>query len=118
MRHTGGVSQGAPGVWQGLRAAAPPAVPELLLYQAGPGTGLWDASGGAYHSDRPPPFWSFAWAGGQALARHLLDHPELVRGRHVLDVGAGSGLVAIAAARAGASRVRAAEIDPDAVAAI
>jgi predicted nicotinamide N-methyase len=101
-----------------LRAAAPPAVPEILIYQAGPRTGLWDATGGEYRSDQPPPFWAFAWAGGQALARHLLDHPDLVRGRHVLDVGAGSGLVAIAAARAGATRVRAAEIDPDALVAI
>jgi predicted nicotinamide N-methyase len=79
---------------------------------------LWDATGGGYHSDRPPPFWAFAWAGGQALARYLTDHPDLVRGRHVLDVGAGCGLAAIAAARAGASPVRAVEIDPDAVDAI
>jgi len=100
-----------------LRAAAPPAVPEILLYAADPGTGLFEPTGG-YRSEQPPPFWAFAWAGGQALARHLLDHPDLVRDREVLDVGAGSGLVAIAAAKAGASRVRAAEIDPDAIAAI
>jgi predicted nicotinamide N-methyase len=66
----------------------------------------------------PPPYWAFAWAGGQALARHVLDHPELVRGRDVLDFGAGSGLLAIAAARAGARSVVAAEIDPVAAAAI
>ena len=60
----------------------------------------------------PPPFWAFAWAGGQALARFVLDHPEVVAGRRVLDFAAGSGLVAIAAARAGAARVEAADIDP------
>ena len=66
----------------------------------------------------PPPFWAFPWAGGQALARYLLDHPGQVRGRTVLDFAAGSGLVAIAAARAGAAVVRAAETDPLAIAAI
>jgi predicted nicotinamide N-methyase len=66
----------------------------------------------------PPPFWAFAWAGGQALARHVTDHPELVRGRRALDFASGSGLVAIAAARAGASAVEASEIDPFAQAAI
>jgi predicted nicotinamide N-methyase len=59
----------------------------------------------------PPPFWAFAWAGGQALARHVLDHPTTVAGRRVLDLGAGSGLVAIAAARAGAAAVTACDID-------
>jgi len=103
-----------------VRIAAGPAVavPEVLIHQADPRSGLWDAAGGEYRSDQPPPFWAFVWAGGQALARYLLDHPETVRGRHVLDIGAGSGIVAIAAALAGAARVRAAEIDPDAVAAI
>jgi predicted nicotinamide N-methyase len=66
----------------------------------------------------PPPFWAFAWAGGQALARYLLDHPAEVAGRSVLDFGAGSGLVAIAAAKAGAARVLAAETDHFAAAAI
>ena len=65
-----------------------------------------------------PPFWAFAWAGGQALARHIGDHPDLVRGRLTLDFASGSGLVAIAAARAGAARVEASEIDPFALAAI
>src|SRR6185437_8441097 len=60
----------------------------------------------------PPPFWAFAWAGGQALARYLLDNPEIVAGREVLDLCSGSGMVAIAAAKAGAARVVAAEIDP------
>jgi predicted nicotinamide N-methyase len=66
----------------------------------------------------PPPFWAFAWAGGQALARYLLDHPKQVAGRCVLDFGSGSGLVAIAAAKAGAAQVLAAEIDHFAAAAI
>ncbi len=60
----------------------------------------------------PPPFWAFAWAGGQALARYILDHPELVRGKRVVDVASGSGLVAIAAMKAGAHSVLAADIDP------
>src|SRR6202035_811312 len=66
----------------------------------------------------PPPFWAFAWAGGQALARYLLDNPGAVAGREVLDIGSGSGIVAIAAAMAGAGRVVAAEIDHFAAAAI
>ena len=66
----------------------------------------------------PPPFWAFAWAGGQALARHVADCPELVRSKHVLDFASGSGLVAIAAAKAGAARVEASEIDAFALAAI
>ena len=66
----------------------------------------------------PPPFWAFAWAGGQALARYILDHPEIVRGRRVLDFASGSGLVAIAAARAGAAASTACDIDAFAIAAI
>jgi predicted nicotinamide N-methyase len=66
----------------------------------------------------PPPFWAFAWAGGQALARHVLDHPDLVAGRRVLDLASGSGLVAVAAAMAGAARVVASDVDPLAAAAI
>ena len=66
----------------------------------------------------PPPFWAFAWAGGQALARYIADHPEIVAGRRVLDFASGSGLVAIAAAKAGAAQVEASEIDPFALAAI
>ena len=94
-------------------------VPEIRLYQADDPVGLWERielkSGEA---DQDPPFWAFAWAGGQALARYLLDHPETVRGRHVIDIASGSGLVAIAAARAGAATVTAYDIDPLAVAAI
>lgn len=95
-----------------------PYVPEVSIFQAPAGTGLWDASGGAYHSDRPPPFWAFPWAGGQALARYVLDHSDVVANRMVLDFGAGSGLVALAAAYGGAAAVRAVEIDPEAVEAI
>ena len=61
--------------------------------------------------EEAPPFWAFAWAGGQALARHVLDHPQLVRGRRVLDLATGSGIVAIAAARAGALHVVASDSD-------
>jgi predicted nicotinamide N-methyase len=98
--------------------AAPPLVPEIQLYLASEITPLWHATEASLAKNQlPPPYWAFAWAGGQALARHILDHPALVRGRTVLDFGAGSGLVAIAAAMAGA-RVTAAEIDPFATAAI
>ena len=98
--------------------AAPPLVPEIQLYLANEITPLWHATEASLAKDQlPPPYWAFAWAGGQALARHILDHPALVRGRTVLDFGAGSGLVAIAAAMAGA-RVTAAEIDAFATAAI
>jgi predicted nicotinamide N-methyase len=93
-------------------------VPEIVLHQADDPIGLWELNEGEYRSEQPPPFWAFAWAGGQALARYVLDHPEVVRGRRVLDLAAGSGLVAIAAARAGAAHVRAVEIDPLAIAAI
>ena len=95
-----------------------PFVPEIRLHQAGEPIGLWELTEGEYHSEQPPPFWAFAWAGGQALARYLLDNPTAVTGRQVLDIASGSGLVAIAAARAGAARVRAVDIDPVAVAAI
>jgi predicted nicotinamide N-methyase len=90
-----------------------PFVPEIRLLTAAEPFGLWD------RSDRDaPPFWAFPWAGGQALARHVLDNPALVRGRRVLDAASGSGLVAIAAAKAGAASVVAGDIDPNAVAAI
>jgi predicted nicotinamide N-methyase len=94
-----------------------PLAPEISLHLAGGGVGLFDGTGGAFSSDVPPPFWLFVWAGGQALARHVLDHPEIVRGRTVLDVASGSGVAAIAAGRAGAARVTALDVDPLAVAA-
>jgi len=99
--------------------AAPPLVPEIRLYLATEVTPIWHATEQSLVRDAlPPPYWAFAWAGGQALARYLLDHPETVAGREVLDIGSGSGIVAIAAAKAGASRVVAAEIDSFAAAAI
>jgi predicted nicotinamide N-methyase len=99
--------------------AAPPLVPEIRLHLATEVTPLWQATEKTLAGNAlPPPFWAFAWAGGQALARYLLDNPEVVRGREVLDIGSGSGIVAIAAAKAGASRVIAAEIDHFAAAAI
>jgi len=92
---------------------SPPHVPEIRLHLADEAHDLWlktedelDALG------LPPPFWAFAWAGGQGLARHILDNPDLVKGKSVLDFASGSGLVAIAARRAGASCVSAADIDP------
>jgi len=100
-----------------VRAAS--AVPEIVLHQADDAIGLWErtelAAGGA---QLPPPFWAFAWAGGQAVARYLLDHPDVVHGRRVLDLAAGGGVTAIAAALAGASAVTATEIDPAAVEAL
>jgi predicted nicotinamide N-methyase len=99
--------------------AAPSILPELKLHLATEITPIWQASEVSLaEANVDPPFWAFAWAGGQALARHVLDRPESVRGRRVLDFGAGSGMLAIVAARAGAARVRAAEIDPIACCAI
>ncbi|HVB18543.1 MAG TPA: 50S ribosomal protein L11 methyltransferase, partial [Stellaceae bacterium] len=98
---------------------SPPLVPEIRLYLATEVTPIWQATEESLaRFGTPPPFWAFAWAGGQALARYLLDHPDIVAGREVLDIGSGSGIVAIAAAMAGARRVTAAEIDPFAAAAI
>jgi predicted nicotinamide N-methyase len=93
------------------RLAPVPFVPEIALHQADEPIELWEKTEQA-GVEQPPPFWAFAWAGGQALARHLLDHPSLVAGRSVLDLATGSGLVAVAAARAGATPVTANDIDP------
>ncbi|BDG10714.1 class I SAM-dependent methyltransferase [Anaeromyxobacter paludicola] len=89
-----------------------PLCPELTLYTATEMTSLWHATAAELRGWDDSPFWAFPWAGGQALARHVLDHPALVRGRRVLDFASGSGLVGLAAARAGAARVVAADIDP------
>jgi predicted nicotinamide N-methyase len=98
---------------------APPLVPEIRLHLATEVTPLWQATETSLSRfGTPPPFWAFAWAGGQALARYIIDHPESVAGRDVLDLASGSGMVAIAAAKAGARRVIAADIDPFAAAAI
>ncbi|MER8894936.1 50S ribosomal protein L11 methyltransferase [Mesorhizobium sp. M0676] len=113
-----------------LRLAPVPALREIQLYTAHSGSGLrrlveWrvhgpeDGSQTKEHEAEPqPPYWAYAWAGGAVLARYILDHPQSVAGRRVLDLGAGSGLVGIAAAKAGASAVIAAEIDRNGVAAI
>jgi predicted nicotinamide N-methyase len=95
------------------RPAHPSLVPEVSLLVATDVVALWEA----IESERgiaptEPPFWAAAWPGGQALARHVLDAPSVVAGRSVLDLGSGSGLVAVAAALAGARRVVASEVDP------
>ncbi|GLR65543.1 nicotinamide N-methylase [Acidocella aquatica] len=94
-------------------------VPGIKIYLACEITPLWQASEEfLQHHGMAPPFWAFAWPGSEALARHITDHPELVRGLRVLDFAAGCGLAALAARRAGAAQVDAAEIDPLAGAAI
>lgn len=96
-----------------------PHAPEISLHVAEEATELWHKTEEELATiGLPPPFWAFAWAGGQALARYILDHPGTVRGSRVLDFASGSGLVAIAAARAGAAEVIAADIDAFAAAAI
>jgi predicted nicotinamide N-methyase len=96
-----------------------PHAPELTLHVADRATALWEKTEEELGAmGLPPPFWAFAWAGGQALARYILDNRGLVAGKTVLDFASGSGVVAIAAARAGAVQVTAADIDPFAVAAI
>ncbi len=96
-----------------------PLVPEIRLHIAEESLPIWQKTEEELgEMNVPPPYWAFAWAGGQALARYLLDNPALVAGRRVLDLGSGSGLVAIAAAKAGAARVLAADIDALALAAI
>src|SRR3954465_15321798 len=95
------------------RSRRPALVPEVVLHVADDVVALWEAleqqPGGA---PEEPPFWAAAWPGGQALARYVLDHPDALAGRPVLDLGSGSGLVAVAAALAGAASVTASEIDP------
>jgi len=98
---------------------APPLVPEIRLYLATEVVPLWKKTEEELAQiGVPPPYWAFAWAGGQALARYVLDNPALVRGKRVLDIGSGSGLVGLAAAKAGAASVLAADIDAYACAAI
>jgi predicted nicotinamide N-methyase len=96
-----------------------PACPEIKMWLATEVTPLWQATEADLEQNNlPPPYWAFCWAGGQALTRYVLDHPELVAGLRVLDFAAGCGASAIAAALNGAARVEAAEIDAFAVAAI
>ena len=91
----------------------PPHVPEILLHLATEAHDLWLKTEEDLQAiGLPPPFWAFAWAGGQGLARYILDNPETVAGKRVLDFASGSGLVAIAAKLAGATDVLAADIDP------
>ncbi|TIP40726.1 methyltransferase [Mesorhizobium sp.] len=116
-----------------MRIAAVAALPEIRLYRAHPASGLWrltrpqgraaepEEEANEADEDGPEPqapYWAYAWAGGAVLARYILDRPETVAGLRVLDLGAGSGLVGIAAAKAGASEVIASEIDRNGVAAL
>ncbi len=97
----------------------PPLVPEIVLHLASEVVPLWRKTEEELEAEGiPPPYWAFAWAGGQALARYVLDHLEIVRGKSVLDFGAGSGLVGLAAMKAGAAAVLCADTDPFAAAAI
>ncbi len=95
-------------------ALAPvPLIPQMTLHQATEITPLWQATEQWLEAtNTPPPYWAFVWAGGQGMARYLLDNPAIVRGKRVLDFAAGSGVAGIAAAMAGAAKVMAADIDP------
>ncbi len=95
-----------------------PFISEIPLHLAHEVLPLWTETEALRQGHMPPPYWAFAWAGGQAVARYLLDRPETVRGRRVLDCGSGSGLCAIAAMRSGAAETTASDIDPYAVEAI
>jgi len=99
-----------------MRLRPVPSVPEISLYTAHPESNLWRLTGKS--GEGPPPYWAYIWAGGAVLARHFLDRPESVRGRRVLDLGAGGGIVGIAAMKAGAASATAAEIDCNGLAAI
>jgi predicted nicotinamide N-methyase len=103
------------------RSTAPapvPLAPELVIHQATDAAALWEASIRDPEGWPDLPYWAIPWAGGQALARYLLDRPETVSGRRVADFATGSGLVALAAARAGAARVLALDVDPISCAAV
>lgn len=97
----------------------PPLTPEIRLHLASEIVPIWQMTEEELEkTGLPPPFWAFAWAGGQALSRYILDNPQVVAGKRVLDFGSGSGLIGIAAMKAGAAAVLAADIDPFAIAAI
>lgn len=101
------------------RLLAPPLVPEIKLHLAEESLPIWQKTEEELgEMNVPPPYWAFAWAGGQALARYILDNPRLVAEKCVLDLGSGSGLTAIAALLAGAVSARASDIDPLALEAI
>lgn len=100
-------------ILENTHAQQPPHAPELTLHLADEVTPIWRMTEEALAEiGLPPPFWAFAWAGGQALARYLLDHPEEVAGKRVVDFASGSGIVGIAAMKAGAGHVLASDIDP------
>ncbi|MCA0014249.1 methyltransferase [Mesorhizobium sp. B292B1B] len=106
-----------------MRLVPVPALPEIRLYAPHPGTGLRRLVEPHEEADEDapepqPPYWAYAWAGGAVLARYVFDKPEAVAGRRVLDLGAGSGLVGIAAAKAGAAEVIAAEVDRNGIVAL
>ena len=101
-----------------LRLVEVPFVPEVRLHLAEDATVWWARMEARADARLTPPFWASAWAGGRAVARYVLDHPQTVAGRRVLDLASGSGLVAIAASKAGAATVTANDIDPYAIAAI
>ncbi len=99
-------------ILENTRVQSPPHTPELVLRLADEVTPIWRLTEEALQEiGLPPPFWAFAWAGGQALARYVLDHPDLVAGKRVIDFASGSGIVGIAAMKAGAASVLAADID-------
>ena len=98
------------------RVQPAPFVPEFRLHVADELVPLWQATEWRAAAPQPPPFWAFVWPGSQALARYLLENADIVKGKRVLDFGAGSGLAAIAAARCGASHVLACDLDPVAAA--
>jgi predicted nicotinamide N-methyase len=101
------------------RARPVPLIPEISIFVADEAVPLWHKTEEELGEDGlPPPFWAFAWAGGQALGRYVLDHPDVVQGKTVLDLASGSGLVGIAAMKAGAASVACADIDDFARAAI
>jgi predicted nicotinamide N-methyase len=106
-------------ILENTRLQRPPHAPELQLYLADEVTPIWRLTEEALGAmGLPPPFWAFAWAGGQALARYLLDHPAEVAGKRVVDFATGSGMVAIAAMKAGAAFALAADIDDFCAAAV
>lgn len=101
------------------RTLQPPLVPEIVLHLAEESVPIWQKTEEELgEMNVPPPYWAFAWAGGQALARYILDNPQLLAGKSVLDLGSGSGLTAIAAMKAGAVSALASDLDLLALAAV
>ena len=119
MARTPGPSDWPAFIAANTRLLAPPLVPEIRLHLAEESLPIWRRTEEELGlMNVPPPYWAFAWAGGQALARYILDNPQAVAGKRVLDLGSGSGLTAIAAMRAGAVATLAADIDRVALAAV